>query len=141
MGDTQNILDALYTKLIADQSSGTLYDLLGGRIYGMFAPQDEAMPLLVFNITDDPKGKFFGNKTSEDLAIDFDIYGDAEIGPAASGGVGEIENSLFDLLEGFELSASGYDRGVVLFQSRNVRILEEKAVRVTSRAIIRAVTS
>lgn len=134
----QDILNGLYTKLTADTSSGSLYDKLGGAIFDTQAPQNEALPLMVFSIVSGDPNEWFGAPVTQVVLLDFDIYTTKLVDPAVSTGAGVIEEALYDLLRGFELTVSGHDRGVVTFVTRSARFVEEDAVRITDRVQIMA---
>ncbi len=134
----QDILDGLYTKLTADQTSGSLYDKLGGAIFDTQAPQNEAFPLMVFSLVSGEPNEWFGPPVTQVVLVDFDIYTTKQVDPGSSIGAGVIEESLYDLLRGFALTVSGHDRGVVTFVTRSARFVEEDSVRITDRIQIMA---
>ena len=134
----QDIINGLYTKLTAAQGSGTLHDKLGGAIFHLQAPQNEAFPLMVFSIVSGDPNLWFGGPATQVVLVDFDIYVSKTVGPAASTGAGVIEESLYDLLEGFALTVTSHDRGVVTFVTRNAQFVEEDSIRVTDRIQIMA---
>ena len=82
----QDILDGLYTKLTADQGSGTLYEKLGGAIFDTQAPQDEALPLMVFSIVSAEPRQWFNIPVSQVVLVDFDIYTTKLVDPGAETG-------------------------------------------------------
>ena len=134
----QDIINGLRTKLIADQTSGSLHDKLGGAIFHLRAPQNEALPLMVYSIVSGDPNLWFGGPVTQVVLVDFDIYVSTQVGLSATTGVGTIEESLYDLLEEFELTVSGHDRGVVTFVTRNAQFVEEDAIRITDRVQIMA---
>lgn len=134
----QDIINALYTKLTADTSSGSLHDKLGGAIFHMRAPQNEALPLMVFSIVSGDPNEWFNTIVTQVVLVDFDIYVDTRVGMSATTGGGTIEESLYDLLRSFDLTVSGHDRGVVIFETRNAQFVEEEAIRITDRVQIQA---
>ena len=48
---SQVILTTIYNKLVAVQTAGTVYNLVGGKIYQLEGPQGAVMPLLVYAIS------------------------------------------------------------------------------------------
>lgn len=135
---SDSILEALYTKLGADTSGGSLHDKLGGRYYHIFAPQDEPFPNMVYSLVNQDPIRHMGSSVTQEMFLDFDIYADHTVGVSAALGLGTIEESLYDLLDQFELSVTGFDRGVILFETRNVRVLTDDEIRVTDRVMITA---
>jgi hypothetical protein len=135
----QNVVNGLFTTL--DGSGASFSDLVGGRIFHQQAEQNIVLPLLVFEVaTSDPQ-PHFGTLITTLVDVRFDIWTDIDAGTAtASTGAGEIEQALFDLLQGFELTVTAHDRGLLLFTVRNVRSIEEDAIRITDDARIHATT-
>jgi len=114
----QAIKSALYTKLTADQSAGTLYAAVGGRIYEEEGPDDAALPLMVYGVTSSPTSGLFDGEFFVVSTVMFTIYGHRRLGAAA---LGDIEAKLFTLLDSVALAPTGYDRGVVVCQDRDRR--------------------
>ena len=136
----QNVINGLYTKLSGSGASFT--DLVGGRIYHQQAPQNDPLPLLVFEVTTTEPQPHFGTLITTIVDVRFDLWTDIDAGTStASTGAGVIEQALFDLLQGFELTVTDHDRGLVLFTVRNVRSIEEDAIRITDDARIHATTT
>lgn len=135
---SDSILEALFTKLKLDQTSGSLFDKLGGRMFHIFAPQNEPFPLMVFSLVNQDPIRHMGGAVTQKLFFDFDIWVKHPKGVAAATGLGTIEESLYDLLDQFELAPTGFDRGVILFETRNVRVLTDDEIRVTDRVMITA---
>ncbi len=46
---SQIVLTSLYNRLISQTGAGTVYTLVGGRIYQIEAPQGVTLPCLVFS--------------------------------------------------------------------------------------------
>ena len=134
---SQAVRNAIATKLVADTSSGSLYDKVGGRIYDMQAPQDTALPLLVFEVIGNQPARWMGAKGQE-LLVRFTIYGDKGTGMSATTGAGTIEQSLFNLMDEFALTVSGHDRGLLLFTNRGIATVQEDAIAITSEARVTA---
>ena len=107
---SQAIKTAIYTKLTTDQTAGSLYDDLGGRIYELEGNDDADLPLLTYEVTSTPvQGLYNGNVIIKAQVI-FTIYGHRRLGSAA---VGVIEDKLFDLMNSGSLAPSGYDASSV----------------------------
>lgn len=136
----QNVVNGLYTKLSG--SGASFSDLVGGRIFHQQASQNAALPLLVFEVVTTEPQPHFGALITTLVDVRFDIWTDIDAGTStASTGAGAIEQALFDLLEGFALTVVDHDRGLLLFTVRNVRSVEEDAIRITDDARIHATTT
>ena len=134
----QDVLDGLYTKLVADTGSGSLHEKLGGRIYDTQAEQNDEFPFMVFSVVSGEPNEWFGPPVTQVVLVDFDIYTTKLVDPGTSTGAGVIEEALYDLLRGFDLTVSGHDRGAVKFLTRSARFVDEDAVRITDRIEIMA---
>ncbi len=134
----QDILDGLMTKLTADQTSGTLWDKLGGRIHDTQAPQNQTKPFMVFSLVSGEPNEWFGPPVTQVVLVDFDIYTTKLVDPGSTTGAGVIEEALYDLLRNFDLTVSGHDRGAVKFLTRSARFVDEEAIRITDRIEIMA---
>lgn len=64
---------AVYTKLTADQTAGSFYDDVGGRIYMSQAPKDASLPLVVWSILGDVSPDFFSG-TDLDATFQVDVW-------------------------------------------------------------------
>lgn len=135
MGDamSQAILDAVHDALVADTSSGTLYDDLSGRIYQGIAPQNTTLPYLEFDCVSDVPERLMSGAITQQVDVQFDLYGNSDDGPRA---LGQIEAKLYALLEGVSIMPTGFDRGVVTCSLRMVRVREEDAYRITDQFTI-----
>ena len=60
MSTPQNVLEALYTKLTAVQTAGTVHALTGGRIHHAQAPHNSDLPHLVYLVVANPVERYFG---------------------------------------------------------------------------------
>jgi hypothetical protein len=100
--------DALATglgaKLIEDQSAGSLYADLAGRIYENEAPEDAALPLLTWEVVTDEPRRTFDNDHLQTV-IQFNLYGDADSGAKA---LELINDKLYLLLNRQTFSLVGY---------------------------------
>lgn len=132
---SQAIIEGLKTKLYADQTAGTFYAAVSGRIYENQAPQNSELPHCVFTMVNSDVERYMTGQRSFDCTVTFDIYGKADLGLEV---LGDIEEKLYDLLDGVSLTVAGADRGVVTFNSRNVRGTEEDAHRITDEVRIQA---
>lgn len=122
---SQAIKSAIYTKLTSDQTSGSLYDSVGGRIYELQGADDADLPLLTYEVSSSPvQGLYNGNIVIKSQVV-FTIYGHRRLGVAA---IGLIEGKLYDLLKDSELAPTGYDRGVVVPLDRDRRTVFDEIV-------------
>lgn len=129
---SQAIIDAFYAKLVAVQTVGSLYFALGGRIYNTIAPQNAALPLLVYNIISDSDDRNYGSVTHQ-MQVQVDLYGKIELGAKA---LGDIESKLYALLFNASITPVGFDRGVCTFTSRMQLSQDEDAFRITDELTI-----
>jgi len=122
---SQDIKTAIYTKLTTDQSEGSLWDLVGGRIYEMEGKDDADLPLLVYEVTSSPVQGLYNGTIIVKAQVVFTIYGHRRLGSAS---IGTIEEKLYDLLKDVELAPSGYDRGVVVALDRDRRTVFDEII-------------
>ena len=122
---SQAIKSSLYTKLTADQSGGSLYDDLSGRIFELEGKDDEALPLMTYEVVSSPVAGLFDGEIIVKSQVVFTIFGHRRLGAAA---IGSIEEKLFTLLKDAELAPSGYDRGVVVPLDRDRRTVFEEII-------------
>lgn len=107
---SQAIKTAIYTKLTADQSGGSLYEAVGGRIFELQGKDDADLPLLTYEVTSTPiQGLYNGTVVVKSQVI-FTIYGHRRLGSAA---VGTIEDKLFTLMNQATLAPTGYDTNCI----------------------------
>ena len=71
MPRSQTIANALNAKLRSDQSSGSFYDDLGGRIYESEAQHDDSLPLCVWQVITNEALHLLAN--SDDLKLRLQI--------------------------------------------------------------------
>lgn len=126
--------DALYTKLTAVQTPGSLYDALSGRIRQGWVDQRMAFPYLTFNVIASTPQRYMGTAIMLELLVQFDIWCEQEKGVKAAQ---QIEELLWSLLEGQTIAPNAYDRGVITFTSRGVPTIDDETWRITSEAVIR----
>ena len=134
----QAIKTALYTKLVADQTAGTLYAAVGGRIYEAEGPDDAALPLLTYDVTSSPVAGLFDDEIIVVSTVNFTIFGHRRLGAAA---IGDIEDKLFSLIESVALAPTGYDRGVVVCQDRDRRTVLDEIIASESTYTIEATST
>jgi hypothetical protein len=135
----RTLIDAVYDRLTADQSAGSLYDDLGGRIYFVRGPQNAALPLLIFRVqTDEPLyyldratgAQTYANGPDVDAELHLVLVGSTAAGAAA---LEDINTKLLTLLHGQPISVTGYNAGQTFCIERGAPAADEDAVRITTR--------
>ncbi len=122
---SQEIKTAIFTKLTTDKAEGSLWDLVGGRIYELEGEDDANLPLLVYEVASSPVQGLYNGTIIVKAQVVFTIYGHKRLGSA---NIGTIEEKLFDLLKDSELAPSGYDRGIVVALDRDRRTVFDEII-------------
>src|SRR6056297_2106605 len=102
---TQAIATGFGAFLISDQSAGSFYDDLGGRIYEAVAAEEADMPLMVYTIITDPPINYLGGNTDIEAQIQIDLYGEWRLGAKA---LGDIHSKVITALEGADITIAGH---------------------------------
>jgi len=124
------VTDAIYTQLVADQSAGTFYAAVSGRIYLGRGSDDAALPLCVYSVISDVQEHYFGNDDDSELSIQFDIYEDVRLGAAVIQGHAD---KLTTALANKALTPSAtYAKIHVRMMDRGTLTIEEDAYRISS---------
>jgi len=126
---SQELVNAIYTKLTAVQTAGTLYDDVGGRIYYGVAPDDALLPLVLIDLVYENVESSFGTDRVDTASFQIDIFGSIKLGVVA---VGNLEIKLFNLLNSVTLSATDYNNVSVECKTRNQRSIGDEAHQITS---------
>jgi len=126
---SQKLSNSLYSKLTDDQTGGSLYDDVGGRIYYGLAPDDSALPAIIIDLISEGVENSMNGDRVDTASFQIDIYGDIKLGVVA---VGNIEIKLFSLLDSVTLSATDYNHVSVECKSRNQRTMGDEAHRIVS---------
>ena len=126
MSSQKAMLDGILAKLTADQSAGTVYDDVGGRIFQDQAPQDATLPLLVYSIITDLPWRFFESVDIE-VAIQIDLFGDT-----GDQDLTTTNDRLFTLLDGAALTISGFTGAKMQNEERGVSSVEEDSIHIRS---------
>ena len=132
---TQATITGLYSALIADQSVGSFYDDLGGRIYEAVAPEDGALPHMVFVQVADPPINYLGGTSDIEMKIQIDLYSERRLGAKA---LGDIHTKVLSALEGSAITIAGFVAGQIEFTERGRRSIDGDAHRVLMEATITA---
>ena len=135
---SQAIKTAIYAKLTAVQTSGTLYDDLGGRIYELQGQDDADLPLLTYEVQSTPVAGLFDGEVYIKSQVLFTIFGHRRLGAAA---IGALEDKLYDLMKDASLAPSGYDRGVVVPLDRDRRTVFDEIIASESIYSVEATTT
>jgi len=72
---SQIVLSSLYTRIATPSTPGSIYDLVGGRIYQLDGPQGMTLPALIFGIENNDTETYFGQtvKSMQTLDVLFTI--------------------------------------------------------------------
>lgn len=118
--------------LVADQSAGTFYDDLSGRVYLSQGPQDTDLPICIVSLVSNMPELTFANDGGEMRSSEFqvDLYGHKDSGAKA---VGDINTKLFDLMHDATLTVAGFTNVGVRCLDRGSPSVEEDAIRFMSR--------
>lgn len=132
---TQAVITGLYSALTADQTAGSFYDDIGGRIYEGMAPEEGPLPHMVFVEVSDPPINYLGGTSDIEMQVQIDLYGEKSLGAKA---LGDIHAKVLTALEGASVTIAGHVGGQFEFTERGRRSIDGDAHRVTMEAIITA---
>ena len=135
---SQAIKTAIYNKLTLSQIGGSVYDLVGGRIYELQGQDDADLPLLTYEVQSTPVSGLFDGEVFIKAQVLFTIYGHRRLGAAA---IGAIEDELYDLMKDAALAPTGYDRGVVIPLARDRRTVFDEIIASESIYSVEATTT
>lgn len=126
----QAVIAGLYTALTTDQTGGSFYDDLGGRIYELEAPVNAANPCAVINAVASGIRDAFDGTIIRETSVQIDLYTSFTNGVDTLGATAE---KLFDLLHTQDLTVSGSDRGFTVCTNEGTRTVEEPdTIRITT---------
>ena len=125
----ESLLEALHAKLIADQSAGTFYDDLGGRVYSLEAPVNASMPLAVILPFSYEVEEYYDQKDAREAEFQITLWGHRNDGIA---GLLDTNTKLYNLLHRASLSPAGMDRAVVTCLDEGVESIEEDGIQILS---------
>lgn len=128
----QAVIEALFSRLTANQQTGSFHNLVGGRIFHAQAQHDAALPHLVYTLIDNQPTRYFGGRITWRMSLRFELWVDVDSGGAGSSGGGTLEELLFAEIDDVELTVTGGDRGVLLFAGRGVPSIIEDAILIVS---------
>ena len=122
--------DGLFTLLSTDQTAGSFYEDVGGRIYGIESEHGDTFPYCVFNVLDDPPVRYGGNVNDIEATVQIDLWGDKGLGYDS---LSDINNKLYTVLDGVAVTITGFTGGQAFNLDRGVPLIEEDAIRILSR--------
>ena len=99
-----NVYNGIYDLLVNDQTSGSFYDDLTGRIYQDFAPQNATLPFCTFAITSDPQLSTLGSNHLT-ATVECQVWGTLAGGPNA---VRDTNDKLTALLHKGSITVTGF---------------------------------
>lgn len=115
-----NLLDALRTKIATSGTGSGFAALFSGRVYLDSAAGDDSLPLCVYTGAQNRYERAF-DSTLDTVNVTFSIYEPSNqcyYGPTGSA-------RLKTLLDGAELTATGYARAVVYLRQRGVPVFAD----------------
>ncbi len=132
---SQKIVEGLYTKLTAATGAGTFYNALSGRIYELEAPQNASLPLAVVTLDTTGVDWSFAGDYHRSAIVSVELWGLRTAGAEA---LGDINQLLFTLLQGVDITVADHDRGHVTCLDEGSRYMDEDAINITSQWQIQA---
>jgi len=104
---SQIVLTSLYNKLVGTTGAGSVHALVGGRIYQLEAPQNVALPCLVFEVSGNDVEQYFNTaaKVRQELLATFTFFFAANAAAAVATAM-TAEAALFLLLHRTGLAPS-----------------------------------
>jgi len=126
--DQESILAGVMTKLTADQSAGTFYEAVGGRIYRTVAPPDKTEPLAVVSISDDAPDRYFSAADTFGT-LNISIFGTRD---ASETTLQAIAAKLFTLLDGAALTISGHVGGQAWVENRGIPLHDNNRIQLVT---------
>lgn len=129
--DIQTVVEGIANALEAD---ATLVANTGGRIYHMSGQPSDPLPVLTFDVVSSDVTRYFNGNRQFDIDVEFNTWSARSGGTADAADSAGIDDRIYEVIDGLALTVPGLQRAMVLMTSRGVRILEEQAIRVVSRA-------
>ena len=130
MPRSQAVANALSAKMRADQSEGSFYDDLGGRIYEGEAQQSDILPICVWTFTSVVPEQIFANADTLNVLMQADVWNSRIKGAQ---GCRNIHDKLVDLLDrADDVVADGYATVAVICPDQGSPRVEEDSDRQTS---------
>lgn len=130
---SQIVLSSLYTRIATPSTPGSIYDLVGGRIYQLDGPQGMTLPALIFGIENNDTETYFGQtvKSMQTLDVLFTILFPATAASAVSTAMA-VETALFARLNRVSITPSDatYTSIETYALSRGVPQIDEDFIRI-----------
>jgi hypothetical protein len=127
---SQDVVTAIYNKLKEDTSGGSLHALVGGRIYELLAPANNAsFPLCVFNVVTPTVETTFSNKILKQFEFQIDLYGKVSVGMAS---LAAIQTVLVTTLNQTTIAVANNGTGTFEVVSEARRSIEDQYVRLST---------
>ena len=121
------IEDAINTKLTTDQSAGSFYDDVSGRISANEATDSKAFPHAIYTVVSDVPFRAFGGKRDIDCLFDVDLFG------SKGTSLHLTNNKLYTLLDNASVSPTGFNGGVVQCLDTGIVTYDDERMQITSR--------
>lgn len=130
---SQIVLSSLYTRIATPSTPGSIYDLVGGRIYQLDGPQGMTLPALIFGIENNDTATYFGQtvKSMQTLDVLFTILFPSNAASAVSTAMA-VETALFARLNRVSITPSdaSYTSIETYALSRGVPQIDEDFIRI-----------
>lgn len=126
---SQTVTKAIYDKL-ATTGSGTFSEAVGGRIYELLAPANNAtFPLAVFNVVVPAVQVTFTGKIIHAFDFQVDLYGKLSVGIAS---LAAAQAKLVTLLNQTEVTVGDSGSGTFEVVSESRRSIEDQYIRLST---------
>ena len=126
---SQDVVAAIYSKL-STSGSGTFSEAVGGRIYELRAPANNAtFPLAVFSVITPGVESTFNGKILKAFVFQVDLYGKASIGIAS---LASAQAKLVTLLNQSTIDVTNNGTGTFEVVSEARRSLEDSYIRLST---------
>ncbi len=124
-----DLYNAIFATLTADQTAGSFFDDLGGRINLHEGPQDETLAHANFTVVTDIRERFFDGN---DLLATFqlDIYNNAESSTPEA--LIAIHEKALTLLDAQTITMANHSNAQVFVDDKGTVVKEEDSWRITS---------
>lgn len=127
---------AVYERIVAVTSTGSVYDDVDGRIYQASVPDDAALPLLVITvISETPISRFGSDGLEADVQID--LYANRFV-TGAGLALLATRDTLYSLLHRTAITPSGWGPGEIRCTDRGGPVVEEDSIRIQTAWAVRA---
>lgn len=126
---SQDVVTAIYSKL-STSGSGSFSEAVGGRIYELRAPANNAtFPIAVFNVITPGITSVFGGQILKQFVFQVDLYGKASVGIAS---LAAAQSKLITLLNQTSIAVTNNGTGTFEVVSEARRSLEDQYIRLST---------